>query len=158
MGSAALEVLKVISAFTLAHSMTLTLATLQVIALPSRWVESAIALSVVFAALNNIYPLVLTRRWVVAFGFGLIHGFGFASALSDLNLPQDMLLLALVGFNVGVEMGQLAIVVVFMPLAYAIRGNWLYRRLLLVGGSLLVALVASVWLAERVFNLKIIPG
>jgi hypothetical protein len=155
-GTASLEVLKVISAFTLAHSITLTLATLQVIALPSRWVESAIALSVVFAALNNMYPVVLTRRWVVAFGFGLIHGFGFASALSDLNLPQDLLLLALVGFNVGVEAGQLAIVLAFMPLAYSMRGSWVYQRLVLMGGSFLVALVASVWLVERVFNLKII--
>jgi hypothetical protein len=155
-GTASFEVLKIVSAFTLAHSITLTLATLQVIALPSRWVESAIALSVVFAALNNMYPLVLTRRWVVAFGFGLIHGFGFASALSDLNLPQATLLLALVGFNVGVEAGQLAVVLVFMPLAYSMRRSWLYQRLVLMGGSFCVALVASVWLVERVFNLKII--
>jgi hypothetical protein len=158
MGGACLEVLKVVSAFTLAHSITLTLATLQVVALPSRWVESAIALSVIFAALNNMVPVVLTRRWVVAFGFGLIHGFGFASALSDLNLPQGTLLLALVGFNVGVEMGQLAIVLVFIPVAYALRRRWLYRRLVLFGGSLFVALVATVWLLERVFNLKLISA
>lgn len=156
MASASLEVLKVISAFTLAHSVTLTLATLQIIALPSRWVESAIALSVVFAALNNVYPVILARRWVVAFGFGLIHGFGFASALSDLNLPNALLLLALVGFNVGVEVGQLAIVVVFMPLAYFIRRSWLYRRLVLAGGSIVLAVVATVWLAERAFNIELI--
>jgi hypothetical protein len=154
--SASLEVLKIISAFTLAHSVTLTLATLQIIALPSRWVESAIALSVVFAALNNVYPVILARRWVVAFGFGLIHGFGFASALSDLNLPSALLLLALVGFNVGVEVGQLAIVVAFMPLAYFIRRSWLYRYLVLMGGSVMVAVLATVWLAERSLNIKLI--
>ncbi|MFD2273084.1 HupE/UreJ family protein [Undibacterium arcticum] len=89
------------------------MATLQVISLPSRWVESAIAASVVLAALNNLFPLVQGKRWVVAFAFGLIHGFGFASVLTDLGLPQSALLLALVGFNLGVEIGQLAIVSVF---------------------------------------------
>jgi hypothetical protein len=75
-----------------------------------------------------------------------------------LNLPQGTLLLALVGFNVGVEMGQLAIVLVFIPVAYALRRRCLYRRLVLRGGSLFVALVATVWLVERVFNLKIISN
>ena len=73
----------------------------------------------VLAALNNIFPLFEKRRWVVAFGFGLIHGFGFASVLADLGLPRDALVLALVGFNLGVEAGQLAIVAVFLPLAFA---------------------------------------
>lgn len=140
----------------LAHSITLTLATLQVIALPSRWVESAIAVSVVVAALNNIFPAVLTRRWMAAFGFGLIHGFGFASVLADLELPQSVLLLALVGFNLGVEIGQMAIVAVFLPLAYAMRHSWFYRRLVLTVGSGVIVLIAAVWFAERAFDLKLI--
>ncbi|MDO8701727.1 MAG: HupE/UreJ family protein, partial [Undibacterium sp.] len=115
------SVLKIVTAFTLAHSITLTLATLGVISLPSRWVESTIAASVVIAALNNIYPLFRERRWVMAFAFGLIHGFGFASVLSDLGLPQDALVLALVGFNLGVEAGQLAIVAAFLPIAFVLR-------------------------------------
>ena len=156
--SSSFDVLKVVTAFTLAHSITLTLASLQVIALPSRWVESAIAFSVLLAALNNVFPLVLGKRWLVAFGFGLIHGFGFASVLFDLHLPQATLLLALVGFNLGVELGQLTIVLVFMPLAYAVRASWFYQRLLLVGGSLLVALVAVLWLGERALNLQIISS
>ena len=98
------------TSFTVAHSITLSLAALSVISLPSRLVESTIALSVVLAALNNLKPLVAERRWAVAFAFGLIHGFGFASVLADLGLPQGALLLALVGFNLGVEIGQLAIV------------------------------------------------
>jgi hypothetical protein len=114
-------VLKIVTAFTVAHSITLTLATLGVISLPSRWVESIIAASVVFAALNNIFPLFRERRWLMAFVFGLIHGFGFASVLTDLGLPQDALILALVGFNLGVETGQLAIVSVFLPMAFALR-------------------------------------
>jgi hypothetical protein len=150
------DVLKIVTAFTVAHSITLSLAALGVIALPTRLTESAIALSVVLAALNNIYPLFQGRRWMVAFGFGLIHGFGFASVLADLGLPRDALLLALVGFNLGVETGQLAIVAVFLPLAFSLRGGWFYRRVVLFGGSILITLLALVWLVERVFNLKVI--
>jgi hypothetical protein len=150
-------VLKIVTAFTVAHSITLTLATLGVISLPSRWVESTIAASVVVAALNNLFPLFRERRWLMAFVFGLIHGFGFASVLSDLGLPKDTLVLALVGFNLGVEVGQLAIVAAFLPVAYAIRNTWLYRRVVLLAGSILVACVATVWLLERAFDLKLMP-
>ncbi len=150
------EAFKVVTSFTVAHSITLSLAALSVISLPSRLVESTIALSVVLAALNNLRPLVAERRWAVAFAFGLIHGFGFASVLTDFGLPQGSLLLALVGFNLGVEAGQLAIVCAFLPFAYALRRTWLYRRLLVVGGSAAIALLASIWLAERVFDLKLL--
>jgi hypothetical protein len=148
------EVVKVVTAFTVAHSITLALAALAVIELPSRLVESAIALSVVLAALNNLFPVVERGRWVAAFVFGLIHGFGFASVLADLGLPRDSLLLALVGFNVGVELGQLAIVAAFLPLAFALRSTWFYRRLVFAGGSAAIVLVASLWLVERVFDLS----
>ena len=151
------DVLKVVTAFTVAHSITLSLAALSVISLPSRLVESTIALSVVLAALNNLKPVVAERRWAVAFAFGLIHGFGFASVLADLGLPQGALLLALVGFNLGVEAGQLAIVAAFLPFAYALRGSWLYRRLVFVGGSAAIALVAAVWLTERALDVKLWP-
>jgi hypothetical protein len=150
------DVFKVVTSFTVAHSITLSLAALAVIALPSRLVESLIALSVVLAALNNIRPVVAGRRWAVAFAFGLVHGFGFASVLADLGLPQDALLLALVGFNVGVEAGQLAIVAAFLPIAYALRASWFYRRLLLTGGSAAIALIALIWLTERAFDLKLL--
>jgi hypothetical protein len=152
------EVFKVVTAFTVAHSITLSLAALAVIQLPSRIVESAIALSVLLAALNNLRPLVLGRRWIVAFAFGLVHGFGFASVLADLGLPQDALLIALVGFNLGVEAGQLAIVAVFLPAAFLLRRTWLYRRMVFIGGSALIALVASVWLLERSLDLRLFPA
>jgi hypothetical protein len=150
------SVLRIVTAFTVAHSVTLTLATLGVISLPSRWVESTIAASVIIAALNNIYPLFRERRWVMAFLFGLIHGFGFASVLTDLGLPQDALVIALVGFNVGVETGQLAIVAGFLPLIYFLRASWFYRRVLLMGGSILIAILASVWFVERAFDIKLV--
>jgi hypothetical protein len=155
--AALVDVLKVVTAFTLAHSLTLTLASLHVLALPSRWVESAIAASVVVAALNNLFPLFRGRRPVAAFAFGLIHGFGFASVLADLGLPQGALALSLAGFNVGVELGQLAIVALFLPLAYLGRRTWLYRQLMSTG-SALIALVALTWLAERAFDLKLMPA
>ncbi len=150
--AAGVDVLKTVTAFTLAHSVTLTLAALGVLALPSRWVESAIAASVVVAALNNVVPVVQRRRWLAAFLFGLVHGFGFASVLAELGLPRDALALALLGFNVGVELGQLAIVAAVLPLAFALRDTRLYRRMLLPGGSVAIALVACVWLAERMFD------
>jgi hypothetical protein len=151
-----IDVLKIVTAFTLAHSLTLTLAALGALSLPSRLVESAIAASVVLAALNNLWPLVHRWRALVAFVFGLIHGFGFASVLADLGLPQGALVLSLVGFNVGVELGQLAIVAAFLPLAYALRRGLFYRRVVLAGGSAMIALIAMVWLAERALDLKLL--
>ena len=154
--ASAIDVLKIVTAFTLAHSLTLSLAVLGALSLPSRLVESTIAASVVLAALNNLWPVVHRWRALVAFAFGLIHGFGFASVLADLGLPQDALVLSLVGFNVGVELGQLAIVALFLPLAYLLRRGVFYRRVVLTGGSALIALLALVWLTERAFDLKLL--
>jgi hypothetical protein len=154
-GPALWDVVRIVTAFTLAHSVTLSLAALGYVSLPSRLVESAIAASVVLAALNNVWPLFRGRRWTVALVFGLIHGFGFASVLADLGLPQGALALALLGFNVGVEAGQLAIVLAFLPLAWALRRTWFYRRGVLVGGSLMIALLAGLWLVERAFDVRI---
>lgn len=149
------EVLWVVTAFTLAHSITLSLAALKLVVLPSRLVESTIALSVALAAANNLHPLVERRRWLVAFAFGLIHGFGFASVLAELGLPSGALVLSLFGFNLGVELGQLAIVAGFLPLAYLLRSTDFYRRVVLVGGSLATLIVAAGWCVERAFDLKI---
>ncbi len=143
------DMLAIITAFTVAHSITLSLAVLNWVALPSRWVESAIAATVVLAALNNLYPLVQSRRWLLAFGLGLVHGFGFASVLVDLGLSGNTLALALIGFNLGVESGQLAIISGFIPLAFILRGSWFYRQALLPLGSVAMAMIALVWLLER---------
>lgn len=146
------SVLKVVTAFTVAHSITLSLAVLGVVSLPSRIVESTIAASVVIAALNNLRGTIEKRRWVMAFVFGLIHGFGFASALADLGLPQGALALALVGFNLGVELGQLAIVVAFVPVAFWLRRTRFYRVGVLTFGSIAVAIVAAYWFVQRAFD------
>jgi HupE / UreJ protein len=156
-GLAFWDVLRIVTAFTVAHSITLSLAALGLVSLPSRLVESCIAASVVLAALNNIRPVFHQRRWMVAFAFGLIHGFGFASVLADLGLPQGALALALLGFNLGVEVGQLAIVAAFLPTAYLLRRSAFYRRVVLLGGSLLIAALAAAWFVERAFELKLLP-
>ena len=115
------NVLKIVTAFTVAHSITLSLSALGYVHLPTRLVESAIAASVVLAAFNNLVPFFAERGWMVAFGFGLLHGFGFANALRDLGLRTGELAATLFGFNLGVELGQLAIVAVFLPLALCLR-------------------------------------
>jgi len=151
------EVARIVTAFTLAHSITLTAATLGWVSLPSRLVESVIALSVVLAALNNLIPRVARARWIVAFAFGLIHGFGFASVLADLGLPESALVVALLGFNLGVELGQLAIVAVVLPVSFMIRQTPFYRLFVLGGGSVLIVAVAGAWFVERALNLKFMP-
>ena len=154
---AAINVLKIVTAFTVAHSLTLTLAALGFVQLPSRFVESAIAVSVVLAALNNLVPFFAERGWMVAFGFGLLHGFGFANALSDLGLHRGQMAVTLFGFNAGVELGQLAIVAVFLPLAFSVRHLMFYQRFVLQAGSAAIMLLATTWFAERLLNLKVLP-
>jgi len=147
--SALLSVIAVVTAFTVSHSITLTLAALGVVGLPSRLVESGIALSVLLAALNNVWPQVTRRTWILAFAFGLVHGFGFASVLNDLGLPRDALAVSLAGFNVGVELGQLGVVLVVVPLIFVLRDRRMYRPAILVGGSTAIAVVAAAWFIQR---------
>ena len=126
-----------------------------VVELPSRWVESAIAASIVLAGANNLYPLVSHRLWGVAFAFGLVHGLGFASVLIGLLPPGAPLLTALAGFNLGVEAGQLVLVAAVLLLAFAMRRTWIYRRVVLQAGSLAIAGVAALWLLQRSFGIGI---
>lgn len=151
------SVLKLVTAFTIAHSITLSLASLDVVRLPSRLVESLIAASVLATALDNIWPFLPRKRWLVAFAFGLIHGFGFASVLADLNLPNSSLVLSLLGFNIGVEIGQLILVALVVPLAYLSRSTRAYPRFALQTGSVMIAAVSLGWLLERSFNLQLMP-
>lgn len=141
------EVFEIVTAFTLAHSITLVISAVGLVRLPSRYVETAIALSVVAAALNNVVRAV-DARWAVAFALGLLHGFGFSSVLIDLGLPSHELIGALLGFNAGVELGQAAIVVALLPLLFIIRRTLAYQALLWAGSST-VALIAMVWSYQR---------
>jgi hypothetical protein len=154
--AASINVLKIVTAFTVAHSLTLGLATFGVVRLPARWVESVIAASVVLAALHNFFPVLKGKSWPMAFGFGLIHGFGFATVLAELGLERGTLALALISFNVGVELGQLAIVSVFLPLAYAFRGTRTYQNFVLRLGSAFIVVLAAVWMVERLFDVRLL--
>ncbi|HXL97412.1 MAG TPA: HupE/UreJ family protein [Steroidobacteraceae bacterium] len=145
------SILKVVTAFTLAHSITLSLAALDVVRLPSRLTESVIAASIVVAALNNIFPLVTESRARIAFAFGLLHGFGFASVLADMGLPHAARLICLLAFNLGIETGQLAVVLAVMPVVYALRSGAIYRRAVMPLGSAVIAVVALIWLVQRAF-------
>jgi len=140
----------IVTAFTLAHSITLTLTALNILHFPSRWVEVGIALSVVFAALNNIFPVVL-RLGVLTFCFGLLHGMGFAGALGELGIPPDQQLLTVLAFNVGVEIGQLAIVLLVLPILIGVRHSIWYSRYGVVVLSLVIALIAVQWVVQRIF-------
>lgn len=155
---ALLQVAKVVTAFTVAHSITLALAVLGVLDPPSRLVESLIAASVVLAAADNLHRILPGVRWQLAFAFGLIHGFGFAGALRDLGLDEGALVRSLLGFNLGVELGQLGIVALVLPLAWWARETLFYRRVVLAGGSLAIAAVAAVWFAERAFDLALVTS
>jgi hypothetical protein len=146
---ALVSILKVVTAFTLAHSITLSLAAFDVIRLPSRLTESVIAGSIIIGALNNVFPLVTESRWRIAFAFGLLHGFGFAAVLSEMGLPRGARLLSLVAFNLGVEAGQLAVVLAIMPIAYALRASRFYQRAIMPWGSTAIAGLALVWFVQR---------
>ncbi|MGO9935704.1 MAG: HupE/UreJ family protein [Steroidobacteraceae bacterium] len=143
------NILKVVTAFTLAHSITLSLAAFDVIRLPGRLTESVIAASIIIAALNNVFPRVTEGRWRIAFAFGLLHGFGFASVLAEMGLPKGARLVSLVAFNLGVETGQLAVVLAVMPLAYLLRSTTFYRRGVMPWGSSAIAGLALVWFLQR---------
>ena len=141
------EVFEIVTAFTLAHSITLVISAVGLVRLPSRFVETAIALSVMAAALNNLVRAI-DARWAVAFALGLLHGFGFSSVLIDLGLPSDQLIASLLGFNAGVEVGQLAIVAAVLPVLYCIRRTLAYRALLYAGSGA-AAVIATMWTFQR---------
>jgi hypothetical protein len=145
-----LDVLAVVTAFTVAHSITLGLTITGWLTPPADWVEPAIAISVVLAALNNLLGFSALKRWRLAFVFGLVHGFGFASVLIDLGLPTSALLAALGGFNIGVELGQLAIVGAFLPVAWVLRKTRFYRWVVVAGSSAAIVVLGVFWTLERV--------
>ncbi|PWH82542.1 hypothetical protein DIS18_09860 [Algibacter marinivivus] len=152
--AAFIYIIKVVSFFTIAHTITLTLASLELVNLPSQIVESIIAFSIGLAAYHNIKPIFKMKDWVIAFIFGLFHGFGFASVLGDLGLTGEFLTLSLLGFNVGVEIGQLAIIAGIFPILYLIRKYKFYPKFL-VYMSILLIIISLYWFVERVFDINL---
>ncbi len=140
---------RLVTAFTIAHSITLGLAATGVVNPPSRWVETGIALSVALTAVNNLRPFLPGPPWVLAFAFGLLHGFGFAGVLLDLGLTTNALFASLAGFNLGVELGQLVIVLAAFPLMLALRRRGFYQPWVLRGGSAAIGTLAVTWVVQR---------
>jgi hypothetical protein len=147
--AAALEIFRVVTAFTAAHSLTLALAASGYVALPTRIVEIGIAASVLVAAVLNVVPKAPRLGAKLAFGFGLLHGFGFANALGDPSSGEHALLPALGGFNLGVELGQLAVVAALLPLLFVAGRSAVGRIAVNAAGSLACGALALVWIAER---------
>lgn len=143
---------KIVTAFTLAHSVSLALAVLGVVAVPARIVEPAIAASIVWVAMENVlFPRAPSRRWLASFFFGLIHGLGFASALEGLSLPLWNLAMALLGFNLGVEAGQALVIAALLPLLLSMRGQ-AWEPTATRAASLVIAAIGATWLVERLFS------
>lgn len=150
------ETAKVVTAFTLSHSITLGLAAFGVLQVPVALAESLIAATIAIAAANNLWPIVTRRIWLVALVFGLIHGIGFANVLKDLGLPRDSLLASLLAFNVGVEIGQLIIVLAALPviLLASRRSLWRYA---MPAANLSIAAVAVMWFSDRALGTALMP-
>jgi len=152
-------VIKIVTAFTIAHSITLSLAALNIIVLPGAVVEPAIAASIVFVAMENFFSRDIDSRWRVTFAFGLIHGFGFASALREFGLPANAVVPALAAFNIGVEVGQVAIVSIVVPALIVLdrlmatdRAKPVRTASLVYALSLLISLLGSYWLLTRLLE------
>jgi hypothetical protein len=153
LAKAIFRVLKIVTLFTLAHSVSLALAALDFISLPGRLVESIIAASIVLVAINNIFPRFKEGSAFVICGFGLFHGLGFASVMSDIPFRMENLEKVLIAFNVGVEIGQIAIVIVAFMILFPIRKLAIYQPGVLRLGSAAAGLMATYWFIERAFSL-----
>jgi hypothetical protein len=150
-------VVGIVSAFTVAHSITLGLAALKLVSLSPAFIEPAIAVTIILAALDNLLPIFPVRRVVVTFFFGLIHGFGFANVLAELNLPRAAFAWALLQFNVGLEVGQLLIVAVATTALFSLRRWRGYPRAVIGAGSGVAIVIGLLWLIERTANVSLMP-
>jgi len=157
LGEAVLPVLGIVTAFTLAHSITLALAALKLASLPPWFIEPAIAATIVLAAFDNVRPIFKGPRALVTFAFGLVHGFGFAGVLAELDLPASRFAWALLQFNVGLELGQVAIVAAATGVLFLLREWPRYATWVLRGGSLAAMGIGVLWLIERTTDLSLLP-
>jgi hydrogenase/urease accessory protein HupE len=145
------DLLKIITAFTIAHSVTLCLAALHVVSLPTRLVEAAIAVTIIYVAVENIVCRPSGWRWALAGVFGLVHGFGYAAALETLGMPAEGLIRCLLAFNVGVEAGQLSVMICLLPMIAAMQRS-VHREWVMKGFSTALAMVGCAWFVDRLFD------
>ncbi len=154
---AGLYLIKIVTFFTIAHSITLAIAALGYVDLSARYVESIIAISIAIAALHNITPIFKSKEWIIVSAFGLFHGFGFASVLGEKGLGGEYMALSLLGFNVGVEIGQVLIVSGMFPILYFIRKSSIYPKFITFGSVLLI-MISLYWVIERFFEVDLPLG
>ena len=157
-GPVARSTIATVTMFTVAHSITLWLAVMEYVQLPAQWVEVAIAATIIVTVLHNLFPIIKLKTWQIAFVFGLIHGFGFANVLSDLPLATSERVMALLSFNVGIELGQVVCILIFLPIALALRQTTFYRQVMLIGGSSLAVVIALLWMMQRLLGQQWIYG
>jgi len=148
-------VLRIVTFFTIAHTITLSLAATGIVSLPSRLVETLIAISITLAAIHNIKPFRENETVGIAFIFGLFHGFGFASVLGEVGLGGEFMTISLLGFNIGVELAQVLIICLAFPILYLLRNTKIYKPVILIGGSILLIIVSVYWGIERGFDYNI---
>lgn len=154
-GAALWRVTKVVTMFTVAHTITFSLAGLELLPLPpSRFVESIIAISIAAAALHNLRPIAVNKEWVIAFAFGLFHGMGFASLVEDLDVARSTQLVSLLGRNVGIEIGQTAVVFLVFPALFLLRRTVYYRPFFVLA-SVGLAFISLGWMIERLFSVDL---
>ena len=156
LGRVLVETIKVLTAFTLAHAIVLTPAVLGAVSVPARLVEPAVAMTIMLAAIDNLYPILPRLRWQVAFLFGLIHGLSFASIIGPMQLPPSGFAVALASFNSGVEGGQIALALLLVPIVFVLRDEMTYRHLVAPGISIGAFLLAGTWFVDRVFALNLL--
>jgi len=150
------DLVKIVTAFTVAHTITLILAALELVRLPPRLIETGIAVTIMYVALENLWTKDARHRWLLTFAFGLVHGFGFANVLRELGLPAKGVIRCLLSFNVGVELGQIGIVLLVLPIALWL-GKQSFAQRARVTASLLIFLFGLAWFVERAFGVSFMP-
>jgi hydrogenase/urease accessory protein HupE len=145
------QYIAIITSFTIAHSITISLAVLGIVELPSKFIEATIAFSICYVAAENLFRKEIRYRWGLTFIFGLIHGLGFANILKEMNIPSSQLVSSLLSFNIGIEVVQLLLVILFLPLLLFIQKLTYYKRIVQIG-SVIIILLGGFWFLERIFS------
>jgi len=143
------KTLKIVTIFTIAHSITLSLSALELISLPTSFIEIVIAASIAAVAINNIFPKFSAHSWILIFVFGLFHGLGFASVMGDLQFRHGLIERILIMFNIGVEVGQLIIVALVFPILFWLRNKTYYKKIVVNSLSIVAIVISLYWVAER---------
>jgi hydrogenase/urease accessory protein HupE len=143
-------IMKIVTAFTIAHSLTLCLAVTGLLPVYPKWIEVGIALTICYVAVENFFLKSFKWRWALTFLFGLIHGLGFASAINEIGFHKSYLVTSVISFNVGIELGQLCIVGLLLPILIKFRGKSAYYSMFFRGTSACIFLIGVYWVIERV--------